>query len=176
MNDHRSYIKICQSKLLMAFGEVMETPKEGFVPFAKRDPNLYNKIERFFGKNRRWQEISLNDIKLEFKSDYDGIFYHLGWSGLKSATPLLLNLSYEHYLEGDTISEVAESVFTSFPRDVSDEASSFSQWINSYDRYQVTCILDFLSIAADESNGYGDIRALEGARWWTSRYLDTRYE
>jgi hypothetical protein len=166
------YTNVCLDKVSIAFGDTLSRPKNGFIPYKANNTILTNQIENYFSLNNKWKSIDLNDLRDNFSDEYWSIFHYIGWQGTYYLTPLLIKLAYEGYFVRDEICSTVENIFSRFPRESDDKSMSFLDWMTMYDKYQIICVLDMMTLFEhDPLHLYPD-GFVEGRRWWTRYYVD----
>lgn len=167
-----AYIGASLHKVELAFGEGIDRPDEGFIPYTSANTALTSQIEKFFSSRNRWRHIDISTLQHEFIDEYWAVFHYVGWRGTYSLTPLLIKLAYEGYQSGDEVCATVEGIFCKFPKSSDDKSLSFLDWMAMYDRVQISCILDMAVLIAEDPLRLYPSGYREGLRWWTKYLVD----
>lgn len=170
--DVDKYISAEILKVSLAFGDQLNIPSSGLVPYEAKDKYIKIKIDQFFDKYKRWNEITIDILKDSFGDDYWSLFHFIGWEGLYSLSPLMIKLTYEGYLTGDEILNTTESIFSRFPYETDDKNLSFLDWMGMFDDFQIMCILGMITFVYRDPLNKSYQAFGEGRRWWVRYYLD----
>jgi hypothetical protein len=167
-----AYIEACLRKVEIAYGPSLILPNGGFIPYETFDTHTKRRVEEYLSSVSEWQKISLSELRQSFADDYWSIFHHIGWEGTYRLTPAIIKLAYEGYLQSDEIVSTVENLFSKFPRFSEDQSSNFLEWIGMYDKYQIVCIIDMITLFSDDPLSLFPDGFTEGKRWWMRYYVD----